>query len=255
MLPTRHRLLIRQLTSRGFRLHRSYEAPCREFSGIYSQRRSFSSILEEMEDPGNYIEGATRERMLNDPIFADYVKANLPEIFDPGYLGEDLDVWRGIDPRILELIKEKKRAKEEERQKRKERRQRDKHHPLNMRPITSYLREEGTEHRRGHWFREHQNMIPGILLGSDPSMGIYSHEPSSKTLLKTPHNIVQRELNRYNHNFQDSRVYNLTIYRDEEDEEGTKHVVRCRPVLFLSCYNSIFFLTPLLLPYRLFQNL
>ena len=93
---------------------------------------------------------------------------------------------------------------------------------LNIRVLKTYVRsEDGSNSSRR---LRNNNMIPGILFGSDPTKKILSTDFSSKVLLKTPWPELQRELDRYHRQFE-SRVYDLTILEDESDEEGTVHRV------------------------------
>ena len=99
-------------------------------------------------------------------------------------------------------------------------------YPRNIRPLTTYLRdplsEEGTHNSRK--MRKKQNLIPGIVYGSDPTQGILSLDPGSKFSVKTPWNLLQKELDRYRHNFE-SRVYDLTVKEHPDDESGTVYRV------------------------------
>eukprot|EP00977_Amphora_coffeiformis_P030394 scaffold46660_cov199-Amphora_coffeaeformis.AAC.4 len=60
--------------------------------------------------------------------------------------------------------------------------------------------------------------IPGLLYGSDPTRGILSQQPESKTFVKTQWNLLERELDRYHRDI-DARVYELTVLRDEDNED------------------------------------
>ena len=93
---------------------------------------------------------------------------------------------------------------------------------LNIRVLKTYLRSE--EGSRSSRHLRNNSIIPGILFGSDPNSQIRSSDASSKVLLKTPWPELQRELDRYHRRFE-SRVYDLTIYEDESDTEGTVHRV------------------------------
>jgi len=93
---------------------------------------------------------------------------------------------------------------------------------LNIRVLKTYLRaEEGT--RSSNHLRNN-SIIPGILFGSDPYLNILSSNSSSKVLLKTPWAELQRELDRYHRRFE-SRVYDITVYENDSDIDGTVHRV------------------------------
>lgn len=111
----------------------------------------------------------------------------------------------------------------------------------NIRPLYAYSRcphtEEGS--RRCKSMR-YQNLIPGILYGSDPTQTIPSNQSSSKLYVKTPWNLLQRELDLYTrHKFQ-SRVYDLTIYQETQDKEGIIHRVTPRDVQFHPILNKLY---------------
>lgn len=98
---------------------------------------------------------------------------------------------------------------------------------LNIRTLQTYIRtEEGSNACRRLRF---DKMIPGMLYGSDPNLGVLSNTPESKTMLKTPWPTLQRELDRFHRRFE-SRVYDLTVFEDESDTEGTVHRVVPRNV-------------------------
>jgi large subunit ribosomal protein L25 len=50
-------------------------------------------------------------------------------------------------------------------------------------------------------------------------LGIFSHQPESKTFIKTPWRVLQRELDRYHRGFE-SRVYDLTVLESPDDDSG-----------------------------------
>ena len=164
--------------------------------------------------------------MESDPVLADYILANYPEAFetDDSDKADDDEFIFGLHELEIQpkpYIQRKNAAKEWKKQQSKIKYER------NIRPLKTFLRdpqrEDGT--RNSKRLRYHEGMIPGLLCGGDPRLGITSNQPESKTFLKTPWDLLHRELVRYRHSFE-SRVYNLTIHRDEDDEEGfEKHVV------------------------------
>jgi hypothetical protein len=98
----------------------------------------------------------------------------------------------------------------------------------NIRPLITYLRDPETEEGRriSYQMRKFEQLIPGLVYGGNPQLGIYSHQPDSKILIKTPNRYLQREMDRFGNNFE-SRVYDLTILENEDDdiESGTVHRV------------------------------
>jgi large subunit ribosomal protein L25 len=108
----------------------------------------------------------------------------------------------------------------------------------NIRSLHSYLREE--EGSKKSVRLRQQDMIPGILYGSDPTQNILSTDNNSRILVKTPLFQLQRELDRFTyHNFE-SRVYDLTLYSNEEDTEGTIHRVLPKNVQFHPVQNKLY---------------
>jgi len=86
----------------------------------------------------------------------------------------------------------------------------------NIRPLASYLRPRETEDgTRACTAMRENRQIPGVIYGSDPTKQILSKDYESTVTVKTPWNQIQRELDRYHHAFE-SRVYELTVYKDEE---------------------------------------
>jgi len=58
---------------------------------------------------------------------------------------------------------------------------------------------------------------------------VYSHQPESKTFIKTPWRYIQSETERYHRHFE-SRVYDLTVYQSPDDDVGEVHRVLPRDV-------------------------
>lgn len=98
---------------------------------------------------------------------------------------------------------------------------------LNIRTLHTFIRqEEGSNACRR--LRENK-IIPGMLYGGNPNLGIDPTNSQSKTLLKTPWQELQRELDRFHRRFE-SRVYDLTVYENDGDTEGQIHRVVPRNV-------------------------
>lgn len=186
------------------------------------QVASLSSSSSYNHDPSTFMQGVTKEDLEKDPVLAEYFAVNFPDY------GKDADEIAKEEkvlvdafgtPIPMPTIKNRDLDLEEVNS-----------YPLNIRPMAAYSRdlesEEGT--KKCYKLREEQNLIPGILYGGDPTAKphpIQSRDPSSKVLIKTPWDQIQRELDRFTyHNFE-SRVYNLTVYENEEDKEGVVHQV------------------------------
>jgi large subunit ribosomal protein L25 len=214
----------RCLIRRSIQQHRQSEQLLRSW-GIRNASASSSSFSSKLKDPSGLVAGLTAEDIETNPEISDFLRSN----FEDETSG-DGDITSGI-PIPAEVLKEfgieddddvatpdKKYGdvrvdaglgnKEQE--------------GLNIRVLKTYLRsEEGS--RSCRYLRDNR-MIPGILFGSDPTSKILSSESSSKLLLKTPWPELQRELDRYHRRFE-SRVYDLIVYEDESDTEGTVHRV------------------------------
>lgn len=169
------------------------------------------------KDPASLVHGLTKEQVESDPEIAEFFRANYPEAYEPRPDRQPTTVGDNVEPdqSVLGSAVAKPEAI---------------NYPLNIRPLQCYLRDDVHEEgsRRSQRLRE-VGEIPGILYGSDPTLGIYSHSPESKTLVKTEWKYLQRELDRYHRSFE-SRVYDLTVYEDPEDTEGTVHRVVPRNV-------------------------
>jgi len=125
--------------------------------------------------------------------------------------------------------------------------------PNNIRPLWCYTRQKGAESgsRRCQELRNQPSgsaLVPGILYGSDPTKGILSTDASSKTLVKTPWKLLQCELDRYTYHHFESRVYDLTIYSQEDNDDdddgdgnsGTIHRVMPRDVQYHPILHKVY---------------
>ena len=158
---------------------------CREFT-IYA-------------DPSRYVSGVTNEDIEKDPVLAAYFAANFPED-EPMMLGKP-------------IVEEKEEEEEEEAVSR------------NIRELHCLKRDHEIEEGSRVCRRlRHDRFIPGLIYGSDPTKGILSKDPSSKVFIKTPWNLLQRELDLYHRNIE-CRVYDLTLFEDPEDTVGNVHRV------------------------------
>lgn len=186
----------------------------RRVISIPSGRRWLSSINIKV-DPSRLVHGVTKERMERDPELAEYMKANFPEAFEEeeGNQKEDLN----IDLSELMGVKSKRKEAPSGMFEKRE----ETVYARNIRPLTTYLRDplrdDGT--RNSKRLRYHEGLIPGLLYGGNPDIGIFSHQPESKIFVKTPWRFLQRELDRYHRSFE-SRVYDLTVLEGSDDDSG-----------------------------------
>ena len=195
---------------------------------LTAQKYGFSSASELLKktDPGKLISGVTAEDVENNPKLRAFMEANLVDesesggyILTPAEMKEiglsEADFKNDDEFADYATIKIDGGLGTPEQQ------------ALNIRTLHTYKRQvDGSNaNRRLRW----SNVIPGILQGSDPKSGVLSNDPTSKVLLQTPWTELQRELDRYHRKFE-SRVYDLTVYEDEEDTEGTVHRVVPRNV-------------------------
>ena len=172
-----------------------------------------SNSPKKSNDPSKHVYGVTPELLEKDPLVAEYYAANFP-ISEQGQRDDDSSSFAsnalfpeeeldGEEPAQEDVMKPRSNEK----------------YPRNIRPLSTFLR-EGEGSRRGRYLRYHK-LIPGLVHGStiDEKKRIPGSEPPSKIMIQTPWKLLEKELDRYHRNFE-SRVYDLTIYRDEEDNEG-----------------------------------
>lgn len=173
----------------------------------------FSTKVELSQDPGKLVQGITAKDLENNSTLADYFNANCPTYGINTSQDEDLEQENSEG--VVDLTPSN-----------------------NIRSLHAYLREE--EGSKKSVRLRQQDMIPGILYGSDPTQNILSTDNNSRILVKTPLFQLQRELDRFTyHNFE-SRVYDLTLYSNEEDTEGTIHRVLPKNVQFHPVQNKLY---------------
>ena len=168
---------------------------------------SFSTHAKSLNDPSNFVQGVTVADLEKDPVLAEYFEVNFPDYGK----GEEntLNATQSIDTEDDDLDNDETTESS---------------YPMNIRPLSCFKREEEGS-QPCYRIRERELLIPGLLYGSDPTQNILSKDPSSKILVKTPWELIQREMDRYTyHNFE-SRVYDLTLFEDEDDMEGVVHRV------------------------------
>lgn len=180
------------------------------------------------DDPGQLVSGLTKEQVEASPEIAQFLQANFAKGEDDSKDGVSipLEVLKqyGYDESDFAPVEEDEQYGEPRIDKGLGSAEQQ---ALNIRKLSTFLRQEqGT--RDCDLLRE-QFTIPGILYGSDPTRGIFSKDKSTRILLKTPWAEMQRELDRFHRQFE-SRVYDLTVYEDESDTEGTVHRVMPRDV-------------------------
>lgn len=156
------------------------------------------SLFSTYADPSRYVEGVTNEDLAADPTLAAFFAANFPEDEPPLVGKEDSGdvVDDSLNIRTLSCLKR------------------------------SAVEEEGSRTCRR---MRQERFIPGLVYGGDPNVGILSQDKSSQIFIKTPWTLLQRELDLYHRNFE-SRVYDLTVYENEDDTVGTVHRVMPRDV-------------------------
>ena len=186
-----------------------------------------SSAGSRLDDPGKLVAGLTAEDVASNPEIGEYLRSNFGGENNSSD-GDDSGFSSGISipPEVLKQfgIDDHEIARpagktsgdsvvdaglgnaEQE--------------SLNIRVLRTYVRSADESNRR----LRYNGIIPGILYGSDPTLEILSSDPSSKTLLRTPWPELQRELDRYHRRFE-SRVYDLTVFENEDDTDGEVHRV------------------------------
>lgn len=183
------------------------------------------------------VSNVTEEKIAANPELEAFMKANFPQEMDP-------DNYKPvIPPHVSKLNSFGLKTEEEIKQESKD----DvlatttlgmdidpQLKARNIRPMITYLRhaEKETNSRRSRGLRYHK-LIPGLLYGGDPTRGIHGHQASFKTHVKTPWQLIQRELGRFRLDFS-SRVYALTVLEKKNhsggDEEG-EDVIAIEPQL------------------------
>jgi large subunit ribosomal protein L25 len=194
---------------------------------LHQQWRSASSSGR-MVDPGKLVAGLTSKDVEANPEIEDYFRSNFG---NGGGIGDE-EITSGITiPN--ELLREFGIEEKDNGIAAKEDRKygdprvdgglgNAEQQSLNIRVLNTYLREE--EGTRSSDRLRRSDIVPGLLFGSDPNLNILSSDSSSKILLKTKWAELQRELDRYHRRFE-SRVYDLNVFENEGDTEGTVHRV------------------------------
>lgn len=191
-------------------------------------------------DPSLYVQGVTTSDLENNPSLQEYFAANFPNEF-----GKEQDDDDDNDENVFEIdgilmtigsppieVRNEEKKKKQDTVGKIDIMAQSCDLARNIRPMVSYKRdvrrEEGS--RQCRVLRDTTHMIPGNVYGSDPTRGILSNDASSRILIKTPMRFIQREMDLFTyHNF-GSRVYDLTIFENEDDTEGTVHRVIPRDV-------------------------
>jgi Ribosomal L25p family len=187
------------------------------------------SGLERFEDPSKYVVGVTKEQLYADENLQAFFLANFPEepvVERPKKVQNEEEL---VSPAIiaeevrLNMLQEARSA-------------------LNIRPLHGYKRNPDTEEgtRRCYPMRDIHGFIPGLIYGGDPAQGIVlTSEKSSKIFVKTKWGVIHRELTLYYNAFE-GRVYDLTVYEDDEDTVGIIHRVIPRDMQRHPVYNKIY---------------
>lgn len=167
-----------------------------------TQKRFFST--DPLVEPWKFVQGLSAEDVAKNETIAAFLRANFKAEDDLPPAGRVKDAVKAVADEAVE--------------------KNDASH-LNIRKISCFRRhsieEEGS--RRCRNIRDNLE-IPGLLYGGDPFKGIHSDDESSKIYVKTVWKLLQRELDLYHRSFE-SRVYDLTVFEDETDTEGTVHRV------------------------------
>uniref|UniRef100_A0A7S4AB09 Large ribosomal subunit protein bL25 L25 domain-containing protein n=1 Tax=Pseudo-nitzschia australis TaxID=44445 RepID=A0A7S4AB09_9STRA len=233
-------LLGRNCRSRGGFLIRRLQG-CSSSSSRNSSA-SFSSLSSKLEDPGKLVAGLTLEEVKANPEISEYLHSN----FDNEGVNANGEITSGINipPEVLREFGIEDESYDVDAPEKKYGEPRvdaglgnTKQQSLNIRVLKTYLRSEQGS-RACRRLRDN-NILPGILFGSDPTLNILSSNPSSKAFLKTPWPELQRELDRYHRHFE-SRVYDLTVFENVSDTEGTVHRVVPSSVQWHPVQGSIF---------------
>jgi len=196
-------------------------------SSRYSSR-NFSSVSK-IEDVSKLVSGLTQEDVDADPKVDAFLQANFGgshATMDDGFTIPD-ELLEKFGVADIDIPMKKGKGSEYGAPKVDKGLGDEAQQALNIRTLQTYIREE--EGSNACRRLRYDKMIPGMLYGSDANLGVLSNTPESKTMLKTPWPTLQRELDRFHRRFE-SRVYDLTVFEDESDTEGTVHRVVPRNV-------------------------
>lgn len=222
-------LVGRNIRKTGCSLWRNQQQEQQQHGSLWRAAgiRSASSASSEdkLEDPSKLVAGLTLEEVEENPEISDFMQSNFGDEASSG----DEEITSGISI-PAEVLREF--GIEDDDVAASEKKYGDprvdaglgnaEQQSLNIRVLRTYLRsEDGSRVCRR---LRYNNQIPGILFGGDPTANIPSSTASSKVLLKTHWSELQRELDRYHRRFE-SRVYDLTVFENEDDTEGTVHRV------------------------------
>lgn len=211
MTSTKFSLVGRQISSR---LMKQTRAAC---------IGSFSTKTNRLNDPSTFVQGLTSDDVEKDAALKEYFAVNFPEYGT----GSSADT----DSASKESSSVKSSALDDEKE--------EIEYPLNIRPLSAYKRTE-VGSQPCYRLREHSQLIPGIIYGSDPTKSILSNVPSTKIIVTTPWELIQREMDLFTyHNFE-SRVYDLTLYEDDDDDVGEVHRVVPADVQFHPIQHKIY---------------
>jgi len=188
--------------------------------------RFFSTAgnLKVQEDASKFVSGVTNADLDLNPLYRSYFEANFPQFGKASQDNKTVEEEESHSPQseVKENLNYETSLN-------------------NIRSLSCYRRdsqrEEGT--RRCDALRNHR-LIPGIIYGSDPTKNISSFDPSSKILVKTPWNLIQKEFDRFTYHRFESKVYDLTVYENKEDTTGTVHRVMPRNVQHHPILNTVF---------------
>lgn len=187
---------------------------------------SFSTQASKLNDPSTFVHGVTVADLAKDPALAEYFAVNFPEYGTASTTDVDSTASSSTataDDADVDADDISESS------------------PLNIRQLSAYKRiVEGSQ--ECYRLRKHQFLIPGLIYGSDPTQDprVLSNHPASRIKVMTPWEQIQREMDRFTyHNFE-SRVYDLTVYEDEDDEEGVVHRVAPANVQFHPFQNKIY---------------
>lgn len=152
-----------------------------------SSSRSSSPSAEELS---KVVAGVTPQDIESNPVIADFLRSNYADISSSSTTEEQTS-WGELRRQIPKA-------------------------PLNIRSMPTLKRDPDTEEGTNKSFllRDH-GMIPGVIYGGDPTKGIKGQDLNHRIFVKTPTSVIQSEIDRYHHSFE-SRVYDITLYDNEE---------------------------------------
>lgn len=168
-----------------------------------------------------YLTGFTHSDVCTNTSLINFIRANFPSLIEE-YFPQDVS-YNGQTKTNFSTNSKFRSKKEKKKSK------------LPKHSIFCYIRNHNeTNSRRAKSLRT-SNFIPGVVYGSNSDL-----PSSSDILVKTPYHNIQREISQLSREMFLGRVYTLTIYQNENDNEGTTLKVLPRDIQYHPIWEKIY---------------